>query len=76
VLAAYRGYPPGDVFTGMPADVRRHHAALTPAELATVRYIGYGYWTEFSDGTRLAAGARCTASPAPRPGRDRLPVAR
>jgi len=35
VLAAYRGYPPGDVFTGMPADVRRHHAALTPAELAT-----------------------------------------
>jgi hypothetical protein len=59
VLAAYRGYPAGDVFTGMPADVRWHHAALTPAELAAVRYIDYGYWTGFSGGTRLAAdGAR------------------
>jgi len=59
VLAAYRDYPAGDVFTGMPADVRWHHAALTPAELATVRYIDYGYWTDFSGGTRLAAdGAR------------------
>jgi hypothetical protein len=47
------------VFTGMPADVRWHHAALTPAELATVRYIDYPYWTDFSGGTRLAAdGAR------------------
>ena len=59
VLAAYRGYPAGDVFTGMPADVAWHHAALTPAELATVRYIDYDYWTDFSGGTRLAAdGAR------------------
>jgi hypothetical protein len=59
VLAAYRGYPSGDVFTGMPADVRWYHAALTPDELATVRYIDYPYWTEFSGGTRLAAdGAR------------------
>ena len=33
VLAAYRGYPAADVFTGMPADVAWHHAALTPAEL-------------------------------------------
>jgi hypothetical protein len=59
VRAAYRDYPSGDVFTGMPADVTWHHAALTPAELATVRYIDYPYWTEFSGGTRLAAdGAR------------------
>ena len=59
VLAAYRHYPSGDVFTGMPADVRWHHATLTPAELATVRYIDYDYWTEFSGGTGLAAdGAR------------------
>src|SRR5712691_5218363 len=59
VLAGYRGYPSGDVFTGMPTDVTWHHAALTPAELATVRYIDYGYWTDFSGGTRLAAdGAR------------------
>src|SRR5690349_21708240 len=33
ILAAYRHYPSGDVFTGMPADVTWHHAALTPAEL-------------------------------------------
>jgi len=59
VLAAYRDYPSGGVFTGMPADVRWHRAALTPAELATVRYIDYPYWTGFSGGTRLAAeGAR------------------
>jgi hypothetical protein len=59
ILAAYRQYPAGDVFTGMPADVRWHHAALTPAELATIRYIDDPYWTDFSGGTRLAAdGAR------------------
>jgi len=59
VLAAYRDYPSGDVFTGMPADVTWHRAALSPAELASVRYIDYDYWTEFSGGTRLAAdGAR------------------
>lgn len=59
VLAAYRDYPTGDVFTGMPADVRWYYAALTPAELATVRYIDYPYWTDFSGGTRLAIdGAR------------------
>ena len=32
-LAAYRGYPAADVFTGMPPDVAWHHAALTPAEV-------------------------------------------
>lgn len=59
ILAAYRGYPDGDVFTGMPADVRWHYAALSPAELCTVRYIDYHYWTDFSGGSRLAAdGAR------------------
>src|SRR6266536_2366118 len=57
VLAAYRGYPAADVFTGMPADVAWHHAALTPAKLATVRYLDYLYWTDFSGGTRLAADA-------------------
>jgi hypothetical protein len=55
VLAAYRYYPTGDVFTGMPADVAWHHATLTPAELATVSYIDYPYWTGFSGGTRLVA---------------------
>src|SRR5258708_9628040 len=43
----------------MPADVRWHRAMLTPAELGTVQYIDYPYWTDFSGGTRLAAdGAR------------------
>jgi len=41
---------------------RLTHAAwamLTPAELGTVQYIDYPYWTDFSGGTRLAAdGAR------------------
>jgi hypothetical protein len=59
VLAAYRDYPTGDVFTGMPADVRWHRAMLTPAELGTAQYIDYPYWTDFSGGTRLVAdGAR------------------
>ena len=59
VLAGYCSYPLGDVFTGVPADVTWHHAALTLAELATVLYIGYGHWTELSGDTRLAAdGAR------------------
>ena len=41
------------------ADVAWHYTALTPAELVTVRYLDYDYWTGFSGGTRLAAdGAR------------------
>src|SRR6266704_5514786 len=59
ILAAYRQYPSGDVFTGMPADVRWYRATLTPAELGTVKYLDYSYWTDFSGGSRLAAdGAR------------------
>jgi hypothetical protein len=59
ILAAYREYPSGDVFTGMPADVRWYRAALIPAELGTVKYLDYSYWTDFSGGSRLAAdGAR------------------
>jgi hypothetical protein len=75
VLAAYRSYPSGDVFTDMPADVTWHRAALTPAELATVRYIDYPYWTEFSGGTRLeadGAAAQSVSSP-PRTKTDRRP---
>ena len=40
-----------------PHDVRWEWMAITPAELATVRYIDYDYWVELSGGTRLAAGA-------------------
>ncbi len=58
VLAVYRDYPAGDVFSGMPADVRWHRAMLTPAELGTVQYIDYPYWTGFSGGTRLGGTSR------------------
>jgi len=59
VLAAYRGYPAGGVFTGMPADIAWQWAALTRGELSTVQYLDWPYWTDFSGGTRLAAdGAR------------------
>jgi hypothetical protein len=54
ILAPYRAYPAGAVFTGTPADVTWHLAALTPAHLTTVKYIDYPYWTDFSGGTRLA----------------------
>lgn len=41
--------------------------AITPAGLATVRYIDYDYWIELSGGTRLAANAalRIRAAVAP-----------
>src|SRR5258708_14514413 len=55
VLAVYRDYPAGDVFSGMPADVRWHRAMLTPAELGTVQYIDYPHWTAFPGGPRPPA---------------------
>jgi hypothetical protein len=45
------------LFEGFPHDVCWEWMAITPAELATVRYIDYDYWVELSGGTRLAADA-------------------
>src|SRR6516225_9488864 len=45
------------LFEGFPDDVRWQWMAITPAELATVRYIDYDYWVELSGGTRLAVDA-------------------
>src|SRR5215831_8893653 len=45
------------LFEGFPDDVSWQWMAITPAELATVRYIDYDYWLELSGGTRLAADA-------------------
>ncbi|HEV2252573.1 MAG TPA: hypothetical protein VGS06_05205 [Streptosporangiaceae bacterium] len=45
------------LFDGFPHDVCWEWAAITPAELATVRYIDYDYWNELSGGTRLAVDA-------------------
>ena len=45
------------LFEGFPDDVSWQWMAITPAELATVRYIDYDYWVELSGGTRLAVDA-------------------
>ena len=59
ILAAYREYPAGGVFTGMPGDVVWEWVALSAGELGGVRYLDWHYWTDFSGGSRLVAdGAR------------------
>ena len=45
------------LFEGFPDDVSWQWMAVTPAELATVRYIDYDYWVELSGDTRLAVDA-------------------
>jgi hypothetical protein len=58
LLTQHREY--GDragLFEGFPHDVCWEWMALTPAELATVRYVDYDYWVELSGGSRLAADA-------------------
>ena len=45
------------LFEGFPDDVCWEWMAITPAEVATIRYIDYDYWVELSGGTRLAADA-------------------
>jgi hypothetical protein len=68
LLTAHRGYSTRtEIFEGFPDDVRWQWMAITPAELAGVRYIDYDYWVELSGGTRLAvdAAARIRAGVAP-----------
>ena len=58
LLTAHRGYGTRiGLFEGFPHDVRWEWMAITPAELATVRYIDYDYWVELSGGTRLPTDA-------------------
>jgi hypothetical protein len=58
ILTRHRGYGTRtELFEGVPRDVRWQWMAITPAELATVRYIDYDYWVELSGGTRLAGVA-------------------
>jgi hypothetical protein len=45
------------LFEGFLHDVYWEWMVITPAELATVRYVDYDYWVELSGGTRLAADA-------------------
>ena len=58
LLTEQRGYGSRtDYFEGFPDDVRWQWMAITPAELAEVRYIDYSYWNELSGGSRLAVDA-------------------
>jgi len=68
LLTQYRGYGTRtEIFGDFPDDVRWQWMAITPAELARVRYIDYDYWLELSGGTRLAvdAAVRIRAGVAP-----------
>ena len=68
LLTEHRGYGTRTkLFDGFPGDVRWQWMAITPAELAGVRYIQYDYWDELSGGSRLAfdAAARIGAGVAP-----------
>jgi hypothetical protein len=60
VLEVYRGPRHGSdagVFGGLPDDISWSWVALTPAELADVRYIHWAYWLEVSGGTRRPVDA-------------------
>jgi hypothetical protein len=58
LLTRHRGYGTRTgLFEGFPHDVCWEWTAITPAELATVRYFDYGCSVELSGGTRLAADA-------------------
>jgi hypothetical protein len=58
LLTDHRGYSTRtEIFEDFPDRVRWEWMAITPAELATVRYIDYSYWNELSGGSRLAADA-------------------
>ena len=68
LLTEQRGYGTRtEVFEDFPDDVRWEWMAMTPGELARVRYIEYDYWIELSGGTRLAvdAAARIRAGVTP-----------
>jgi hypothetical protein len=60
ILEVHRGPrrgPGAGVFHGFPDDVSWSWAALTPAEVADIRYINWEYWLEVSGGTRRPADA-------------------
>jgi hypothetical protein len=58
LLTEHRGYGTRtEIFGDFPDDVCWQWVAITPAELAGVRFIDYDYWIELSGGTRLAADA-------------------
>jgi len=55
LLGRVRGWGRGEgMFQGFPAEVEWNLAAVTPKELAKVRYIAWDWWLDRSAGTRLA----------------------
>jgi hypothetical protein len=58
LLDETRGYTRREgLFDGFPDDVRWDRVALTPDEIAAVRYINWSYWLELSGGTRRPSDA-------------------
>ena len=58
LLTDHRGYGTRtEIFGDFPDDVRWQWMAITPGELAAVRFIDYDYWVELSGGSRLAVDA-------------------
>lgn len=58
LLHGYRGVGgSAPLLEGLPETLDWTRVALTPAELADVRYIDYPYWNALSDGTRSPARA-------------------
>lgn len=58
LLTEHRGYGNRtEIFGDFPDDVRWQWMAITPAELAGVRFIDYSYWIELTGGSRLAVDA-------------------
>jgi hypothetical protein len=55
LLGRVRGWGRGEgMFQGFPAEIEWNLAAVTPKELAQVRYIAWDWWLDRSAGTRLA----------------------
>jgi hypothetical protein len=68
LLTEHRGYGTrAELFEDFPDEVCWKWMAVTPDDLAEVRYIEYDYWVELSGGTRLAvdAATRIRAGVAP-----------
>jgi hypothetical protein len=68
LLTEHRGYGTRtELFEDFPDEVCWKWMAVTPDDLAEVRYIEYDYWVELSGGTRLAvdAATRIRAGVAP-----------
>ncbi|MBT7859946.1 MAG: hypothetical protein HN712_06510 [Gemmatimonadetes bacterium] len=73
LLAEHREYGRNSgLFEGFPESISWDRVTLDPADLWSVKYIDWSYWTELSEGSRLPRdaadlirAARCTGNIAP-----------